>query len=190
MTRSRPGAKARLWRRRVVAVLVVCAVGLGGAVLLAGSQPVRAVGDAEVSGTAAAARFQIGGMTVRQVRYADRRQLAYSFSVANTGAVPLWLTAAPPGSAAPTLLRLDSVEFDPPRLDPYGRSRVTLRVLMTNCEYLSARAGSVLAAVRLTVRVLGLVPRTVSVTLPEQLRIGSPREVSCPRATSRSRPPG
>lgn len=178
------------WRRVALLVAGVLVVTVGGAVLLAGPRPLRASGPGEVAGATASAAFTLEDATVRQVRYADRAQLRYSFTLVNTGVVPLWVDGLATGAAQPTLLRLRGVEPRSLRLGPHGEARLTVRMLMTGCERVSARAGSLLGTVRLRVRVLGLVPRTVEVALPEQLRVGSAREAECPRASSRSRPPG
>ncbi len=177
----------RITRALIVGV-VILALGVGGAVPLAGSHPLRTTGHAHVSGSTASAAFTIGHATVRQVRYVDRAQLRYTFTLVNTGMVPLRVAGLATDDARATLLRLQ--RLDPVTLGPYERRRVTLRVLMTDCERLSARAGSIVTRLRVRVRVLGLVPRTVTVPLAEQLRVSSAREASCPRATSTSRPPG
>lgn len=174
-------------RRILLAGFLVVVLGVGGSVLLAGSRPLRAAGPGEVSGEVASAAFTIGRATVRQVRYRDRTEFRYTFRVRNTGPVPLWLDRPAPGGH--TLLRVRGVS-PAAAVGPYGTRRLTVRLLMTDCERLSARAASVLSTLRLRVRILGLVPRTVTVDLPERLRVGSAREVSCPRATSTSRPPG
>ena len=66
-----------------------------------------------------------------------------------------------------------------------------LRLRMESCEHLSARAGSFATeAVLRTTRAGGLVDEAVTVTLPEEVHTGSPREAFCPRSTASSRPPG
>jgi hypothetical protein len=177
----------RITKLAIVGLLTLSSM-VGGAVLLAGSRPLRATGPTHVAGSTAAESFTIGNTTYRQVRYVDRARLRYTFTLVNTGIVPLRVVGlAPPGRRA-TLLRPQ--HLDPLTLGPYERGRVTVRVLMTDCERLSARAGSIVTELRVRIRILGLVPRTVTVPLAEQLRVSSARESSCPRATSTSRPPG
>ncbi|MQA27554.1 MAG: hypothetical protein GEU94_19310 [Micromonosporaceae bacterium] len=179
----------RSGRAALIALVAVLLI-VGGAVWLAGPRPLGAAGPVKVVGSTAEASFAIGDMTVRQVRYVDRRELRYSFRLANLNLTPVWVSGLADGNARPTLLRLKEISPSGFLLGPYASRRVTLRMLMTDCERLSARAGSLLHSVRIQMRVLGVAPRAATVDLPEALRLSSAREASCPRATSKSRSPG
>ena len=61
---------------------------------------------------------------------------------------------------------------------------------MGGCESLSARAGSFVTEVVLRTEQAGVFDDAVTVTLPEELHTGSPREAFCPESTATSRPPG
>jgi len=71
-----------------------------------------------------------------------------------------------------------------------ARTAVQLSMVMMACETLSARAGSFATEVRLETSRAGVLDDTVTLTLPEEVHTGSPREAFCPRATASSRPPG
>lgn len=179
--------------RAVVASVAAFVLLLGGAyVALSGS--LRAVGPTGVEGTEASAVFKIGDTTVRQVRYADREVLSYRFVLANDGWLPITVNGLAPVAQAPTLFRYESLasagEGSGFTVGPRSSRTVTLSMLMTSCERLGARAGSFASEVRLRTTRLGVVARTITVTLPEQVHTGSPREASCPRSTASSRPPG
>ncbi|MGH3658088.1 MAG: hypothetical protein ACRDUA_15645, partial [Micromonosporaceae bacterium] len=118
-------------RRILLAGLLVVVLGVGGAVLLTGSRPLRASGPGEVSGDVASAAFTIGNVTVRQVRYRDRTEFRYTFRVRNTGPVPLWLDR--PVTGGHTLLRVRGLS-PTAVVGPYGTRRLTVRLLMTDCE--------------------------------------------------------
>lgn len=183
-------------RRRFVAGAVAALVlALGaGAAYSASSPALSAHGPGTVEGTAATAVFKIGDTTVRQIRYADRKTLDYSFVLANDGVLPITVSGLAPLAQSPTLFEYSDLtdadgntEFT---IGPRSRRTVTLSMLMTACERLSARAGSFASEVRLRTTSLGSIGATVLVTLPEEIHTGSPREASCPRSTSSSRPAG
>lgn len=73
-----------------------------------------------------------------------------------------------------TMLRITGIsagEGEPSfTLGPGADRAVSLVVLMTDCERVSSRAGSMIEEVRLTVRGMGVLPRTVLVRLPERVR--------------------
>lgn len=186
LSRWLTGRRARVALATLAATLLVA----GGAAWLAGPRPLGAAGPVKVAGSTAEATFTIGDTTVRQVRYVDRRELRYSFMLANRSLTPVWVSGLADGDARPTLLRLKGISPSGFLLGPYASRRVTLRMLMTDCERLSARAGSLLRSVRVEVRVLGVAPRAAAVDLPEALRLSSAREASCPRSTSKTRSPG
>ena len=174
-----------------VALLLV-AVGAGVA---AGSRPsLAAHGPTAVAGTEATAMFRIGGRTVRQVRYADRETLTYSFVLSNDGRLPVTVTGLAPLEHQPTLFSYRAIS------DAAGNRRFTipagerrtvhLTMRMTACERLSARAGSFATEANLQTRRAGMFDSVVHVEFPEEVHTGSPREAFCPRATATSRSPG
>ena len=63
-------------------------------------------------------------------------------------------------------------------------------MVMHGCETLSARAGSFATQMSLRAELAGVIDQEVTVTIPEEVHTGSPREVFCPNATATSRPPG
>lgn len=182
-------------RKIIVGTLVAVILTLGaGAAHSARFPAMSAHGPGSVSGTSASAVFMIGDKTVRQIRYADRKTLRYTFELANDGMVPISVKGLAPLARPPTLFDYTSLtdaegnsEFI---IAPRSRQRVTLSMLMTACEKLAARAGSFASEVRLKTTSLDLINATRVVTLPEQIHTGSPREASCPLATSTSRPAG
>lgn len=165
-----------------------------GATYSASSPTLSTVGPGTVKGTSATAVFAIGDATVRQVRYGDRETLSYSFDLANNGFLPIRVKGLAPLANPPTLFTYTSLtdaEGDSDfTIGPRSRQRVTLSMLMTACEKLAARAGSFATEVRLRTTALGGIDATPVARLPEQIHTGSPREASCPRATSTSRPAG
>ncbi len=60
---------------------------------------------------------------------------------------------------------------------------------MGGCESLSARAGAFVTEVR-SAQQARVFTDDVTITLPEEVHTGSPREAFCPRSTATSRPPG
>lgn len=185
-------------RRHLLVLLVALVVVAGGAGAAVASAPVRlsASGPTDVDGTSATAVFEVADRTVRQVRYEDRGVLAYRFVLHNDGTLPVTVEGLTAPVPAPKLFRYLSVEAagDGARtftVPAGGATPVLLRLRMESCEHLSARAGSFAteAALR-TSRAGGLVDEVVTVTLPEEVHTGSPREAFCPRSTATSRPPG
>ncbi|MGH3369326.1 MAG: hypothetical protein ACRDPR_04940 [Nocardioidaceae bacterium] len=182
-------------RRVLAAVLTGVLVAVGAGVAVAGSEPTLvAHGPTRVEGTDASAVFRIGGRTIRQVRYDDRGTLVYSFSLANEGRIPVTVKALVPPVREPRLFRMRGIsdgaggsEFTIP---PGQRRTVRVSMLMLGCESLSARAGSFATEVRMRTERAGMLEDVVTVTFPEEVHTGSPREASCPRATATSRPPG
>ena len=67
---------------------------------------------------------------------------------------------------------------------------VRVRMRMESCESLSARAGSFATEAALRTTRAGFVDEVVTVTFPEEVHTGSPREAFCPESTAGSRPPG
>jgi hypothetical protein len=198
---AEPGAGSRgrfglrRWRRRLLAALVlVFVIGVAAAGTATGANPLRASGPVEVIGSTAHGSFTIGDTTIRQVRYLDRGRLEYAFDLVNTTAAAIRVTGVASDGPTPTLLRLETLTLPGDTgsflLGPFATRRVSLTMLMTDCERLSARAGTVLGALRVRAMVLGVAPRTVTVALPESLRLSSAREAWCPRATASSRSPG
>jgi hypothetical protein len=175
----------------IAVALLVSSIGM----TVASTAPrLAAHGPTSVSGTEETAVFRIGGRTVRQIRYADRQVLVYSFALANEGRLPVTVTGLAPLRRAPRLFRyvgLTDAEGRKRFTVPGGeRTTVSVRLLMHACETLSARAGSF--ATQMAVRTLqaGVIEDVVTVAFPEEVHTGSPREAFCPNATATSRPPG
>lgn len=182
-------------RRLLVVALALVLVGAGAGVALAGTAPTLAAhGPTEVRGTEASAVFRVGSRTVRQVRYADRETLVYSFALANDGRLPVTVAGLAPLERTPRLFRyvgLTDAEGREEFTIPAGRrTTVELSMVMHGCETLSARAGSFATQMSLRAELAGVLGQEVTVTLPEEVHTGSPREVFCPNATATSRPPG
>ena len=182
-------------RRSVLASLAV--VGIlagGGAAAIASSTPsLSTSGPTSVTGTEATAVFTIGDRSVRQVRYADGGSLVYTFRVRNDSRLPLTVTGLADDQPATRLFRYTAL------VAPSGgdvaigagdSASVSLVLDMGGCESLSARAGSFVTAVRARTERMGGAADDVTLTLPEELHTGSPREAFCPNSTATSRPPG
>jgi hypothetical protein len=162
---------------------------------VAGNEPrLVAHGPTAVAGTEKTAVFRVGKRTVREVRYADRETLVYSFALANEGRVPVTVTGLAPLDATPRLFRYLSLTDTEGRerftIPGGSRTTVQLSMQMHSCETLSARAGSFATHVSLHTERAAVIEDAVTVTLPEEVHTGSPREASCPNATATSRPPG
>lgn len=188
MTRPR---RLRLLAAGVVALVAVA----GAATAVARMDPsLSASGPGSVTGTEASAIFDLGDQTYHQVRYDDRKMLTYSFTLHNDGAFDITVTGLEPVEHEATLLRLRGLtnssgkeRFDVGAGDEVD---VVLRLLMTDCERLSARAASQIGEIDVRTEGFGGVEHVVTVQLPEQLRTGSAREMFCPRANASTRPPG
>lgn len=183
-------------RRHLLALLVVVLMVAGGAGMAVAKAPARlsAQGPTSVTGTDATSVFELGGRTIRQVRYQDKGTLVYEFRVSNLGSLPVTVEGLDPLDREPKLFRYLSL------VDEEDRSRfrigagewatVRLRMRMESCEVLSARAGSFATEVNLRTTRVGFVDEVVTVRLPEEVHTGSPREAFCPESTASSRPPG
>lgn len=182
--------------RRIAAPALAGVLVLTGAgVAVASSEPqLSAHGPTSVAGTEQSAVFRIGSRTVRQVRYADRGTLVYSFTLANDGRLPVTVTGLAPPVRAPRLFEYvdlaDAEGHGEFTIGAGERTTVEVSMLMHGCETLSARAGSFATQVDLLVERAGVLEDTVSVDFPEEVHTGSPREAFCPNATATSRPPG
>lgn len=179
----------------LVALVALLLVAAGAGVSVAGSTPsLAAHGPTEVSGTEATAVFRVGDRTVRQVRYADRETLVYSFALANDGRLPVTVTGLAPPDPTPRLFRYTGITDatgDSEFTVPAGERRtVRVSMFMHSCETLSARAGSFATEANLKTSRAGVLDSVVTVTFPEQVHTGSPREAFCPNATATSRPAG
>jgi hypothetical protein len=183
-------------RRHLLAVLaafMMLAAGTGVAVAKAPPR-LSALGPTSVSGTEKTAVFQIGGRTIRQVRYRDTATLVYSFTLRNDGQLPLSVTGLAPLENQPQLFHYLGIT------DAQGHKRFTvgagkdtpvrLSMRMQSCETLSARAGSFATEANLRTSRVGVLDAVVHVLLPEEVHTGSPREAFCPNSTATSRPPG
>ena len=178
----------------LVPVLVVLLVGTIGMTVVSYHPRLATHGPTEVVGTEESAVFRIGGRTVRQVRYADGEKLTYAFALENEGRLPVTVTGLAAADREPRLFRYLALTDEEGRdrftLPGGERTTVRLTMLMQGCETLSARAGSFATEVHLRTEVAGTVQDVVTVSLPEQVHTGSPREAFCPNATATSRPPG
>lgn len=172
-----------LRRALLVGVLLTLLVAGGGAAGAGSDAVLIANGPTSVSGTEASAVFTVADRTVRQVRYADGGTLRYTFSLANDGSQPLEVVGLADRQPPSRLFR--PTGLTPARIDPGESGRVTLSLAMSGCESLSARAGAFVTEV-----VLATDRGDTTVTLPEELHTGSPREAFCPNSTATSRPPG
>ncbi len=182
-------------RHLLVLLVALLAVAGGAGVAVAGAPAsLRASGPTEVDGTSATAVFQVGDRQVRQVRYRDKADLVYSFTLHNDGSLPVTVGGLAPLEREPRLFRYLAVE------DASGHTRFTVpaggttdvrvRMRMESCESLSARAGSFATEAALRTTRAGFVDEVVTVTFPEEVHTGSPREAFCPESTAGSRPPG
>lgn len=180
-------------RLLVVAVLLALLVGGAAAVATTRDPSLTASGPVTISGTEASPPFVLGDRTVRQARYVDRETLGYTFTLTNGSRLPVTVTGVRPVGPEATLLRLEGVAGGDGALPEVGAGQsaaVTVTMLMTDCERLSARAASLVSAVELVTEDVFGTSHEVTVALPEELRVGSAREMYCPRATAYSRPPG
>jgi hypothetical protein len=182
-------------RRALLALALLAGLVLAGGYAAARSTPdLGTTGPTSVSGTEATAVFEVGDRTVRQVRYDDGGTLAYTFRVVNRGRLPLTLLGLAPGQGDPRLFSLAGLtgEGGEERVEIGGgdSAELTLRMRMGGCESLSSRSGSFVTEVRVRTSQAGLFDDEVTLTLPEQLHTGSPREAFCPSSTATSRPRG
>ncbi|HEU4513869.1 MAG TPA: hypothetical protein VFR87_12250 [Nocardioidaceae bacterium] len=182
--------------RPVLAVALAAGLVTGGAgMAVASTDPsLAAHGPTSVSGTEASAVFRVGGRTVRQVRYADRETLVYSFALENEGRLPVTVRGLAPLERTPRLFGYveltDAEGREEFTIPAGGRTTVAVGMLMHSCETLSARAGSFATEMSLRTERAGMIDDVVTVTFPEEVHTGSPREAFCPKATATSRPPG
>lgn len=180
----------------VILTLLLVAAGAGVAVAAAAAtEPeLAAHGPTEVSGTDATAVFRIGDRTVRQIRYHDQKTLTYSFALANDGRLPVTVRGLAPLDQSPRLFRYtgitDSAGNEEFTIPAGERRTVRISLLMHSCETLSARAGSFATEANVQTSRAGVLDNVVSVSFPEEVHTGSPREAFCPNATATSRPPG
>ena len=181
-------------RRSVLASVAVVGVLAGSGSALAATPPnLTAEGPTEVSGTEASAVFTVGDRTVRQVRYADGGTLVYTFRLHNDGRLPLTVTGLAEDQPPTRLFRFRSLggpDGGDVTIEAGGSARVSLALVMEGCESLSARAGSFVTEVAVRAERMGMIADDVTVTLPEEVHTGSPREAFCPNSTATSRPPG
>jgi hypothetical protein len=182
--------------RRAVLGLVL-AVGLvtaGGVAVARNAPTLETSGPTSVTGTEASGVFQIADRTIRQVRYADAGTLHYSFRVTNDSRLPLAILGLADNQADPRLFSLDGLsgpdDSDQILLGAGETATLTLALGMSGCETLSARAGSFVTQVVVRTEQAGVFDDDVTITLPEELHTGSPREAFCPESTATSRPPG
>jgi hypothetical protein len=176
-----------------LAVIAAVTVAGGGPADRDTPPSLSASGPVSVTGTEATSVFTVGDRTVRQVRYADRGTLTYTFRVTNPGPAPLDVLGLAEHQDASRLFRVTALST-PGRSRPVhlaAASSAVLRVAMrmSGCETLSSRAGAFLTRVWLRIGT-DASEEVLAVPLPEELHTGSPREAFCPNSTATSRPPG
>ena len=182
-------------RTALVVTALVSAILLAGAGVVAARPPgLVTVGEGTVTSGQKSAVFGIAQRTIRQVRYDDRATMTYAFTLRNDSWYDVQVTGIRQPAHEETLLRLrgltDKDGNERLTLDAGEERTVVLQVLMTDCERLSARASSMVSAVSVRVNGVAGMDHDVDVALPEELRTGSAREMFCPLATAKSRPPG
>lgn len=183
-----------LRRALLVAGVVALLVGGGGVAVARSAPDLRTSTPSSVTGTEKTAVYQVAERTIREVRYDDGGTLAYSFRVTNRSRLPLTIRGLDPEQQQPRLFALDSLtDGDGDEVFSIGAGdtvTVTLSLRMGGCETLSARAGSFVSAVDVRTRQAGVFDDVTTLSLPEELHTGSPREAFCPESTATSRPPG
>src|SRR5262245_28041615 len=162
----------------------------GGGVAVAQGEPeLSTSGPTSVTGTEATAVFRVADRTIRQVRYDDGGTLHYTFRLTNDGRLPVTLHGLADHQTDPRLFTYTGLT-GPARLGAGEAATYTLDLRMGGCESLSARAGSFVTDWVLRTERAGVFDDDVTITLPEELHTGSPREAFCPESTATSRPPG
>ncbi|MCB0896297.1 MAG: hypothetical protein H6529_04050 [Nocardioides sp.] len=185
----RPALRRPALRRAALLGVLLLVVLAGGGVAVARTSPTLTTsGPTSVTGTAASAVFTIADRTVRQVRYADGGTLRYTFRLTNDDRLPVTVRGL--ADSQPPSRLFHPTDVTPVHLGRGETADVTLALHMSGCESLSARAGAFVTEVALRVERGGLLTDEVTVTLPEELHTGSPREAFCPNSTATSRPPG
>jgi hypothetical protein len=180
---------ARALRRALLVGVAAVAVAGGTTVAVASGTPaLTAGGPVTVAGTEASGVFTVADRTVRQVRYADRGTLRYTFTLTNDGRLPVTVTGLAREQDDPRLF--DVVGLTSARIDAGSSATVTLSLDMNGCESLSSRSGSFVDEVAVATRQAGVFEDVVTVALPEEIHTGSPREAFCPESTATSRPQG
>lgn len=177
-----------LRRLLVVVGLLALLVAGGGIAVARGTPSLSTEGPTSVTGTEASAVFELGGRTIRQIRYDDNGTLHYTFQVANDGRLPVrivGLTDDQPGARLFTV-----TDITEGTISPGGSADFTVSMDMAGCETLSSRAGSFVQRVLVRTETAGVFDDTVELDLPEEVHTGSPREAFCPNSTADSRPPG
>lgn len=173
----------------LVATVLVALAGTAAALPGPKLEATRALG---VQGTENAA-FPLGsGPPLRQMRYADRKVLVYRIVVRNDSRLPVTVTGVEDGDTgrAHPLLRVVGLRPRDVRIAAGRAHELDILVLMTNCEFVSPRSGTVVDRLRVHVRRLDALPDTVTLRLPERLRTGSPRDEQCPHPEQDTRSPG
>ncbi len=178
----------------MVVGLLLALLTAGGIAVARSGPSLRAEGPTSVSGTEATGVFRIADRTVRQVRYDDGGTLRYTFELTNDDRLPVTVHGLAPEQPPSRLFTYTGVTDDDGhstvRIASGQSVRMTLSLLMGGCETLSARAGAFVTEVVLRTERAGMLTRDTTVTLPEELHTGSPREAFCPSSTATSRPPG
>ena len=176
----------------ILAAVVIVLLGVTGGVAVAAQSPELAAAGPTEMDTAYTGVFTVGERTIRQFRYEDAAEVDYTFTVENPGRFPLTLVGLAEEQEPSRLLSPQALRgadgASEVRIGAGGREEVTVTIGMDGCESLSARAGSYLTTLAVRAESLGVFDDVVTITLPEELRTGSPREKYCPDATSTSRP--
>lgn len=167
---------------------LVAVIGAGTGSMAGHPPTLTATGPVSVTGTEASGVFTVADRTVRQVRYADRGTLRYTFTLTNESRLPVTVTGLADDQVDPRLF--DLVSLTAAELPAGGSRELTLSLRMNGCESLSSRSGSFVTEIAIRTERVGPLADVVTVSLPEEIHTGSPREASCPRSTATSRPQG
>lgn len=178
----------------VALVALVLLLGGGGVAVARSGPNLATTGPTSVAGTDASSTFTIADRTIRQVRYVDGGTLRYTFTVTNHGPLPVTIDGLAADQARTRLFTYTGLTgahgVGTVRLGPGDSAPLTLALRMGGCESLSARAGAFVTTVAVRSHQAGVLSDDVTLTLPEEVHTGSPREAFCPRSTATSRPPG
>ena len=176
--------------RRVLVVvgLLALLVAGGGVAVARGTPSLSTEGPTSVTGTEASAVFELGGRTIRQIRYDDAGTLGYTFRVTNDGRLPVRIVGLADDQPDARLFTVTGITEG--SISPGGSADFTVSIDMAGCETLSSRAGSFVQKIVVRTETAGVFDDTVELDLPEEVHTGSPREAFCPNSTADSRPPG
>jgi hypothetical protein len=185
-----PSVRARSARTGSAVLAALGVLALLGAVLTAAltTDPLRGSGSVRITGTPSSQPLSMGSVHLRAATYADRRELRLTIAVRNSGLLPVSVTGVEALPGRVNLLQLRSVSHL--TLAPHATGSLTVTALMTNCERVSIRSSTLVRSLRLRTKLLGVVPRVLTVTLPEAVQVPSPRDEACPNSSPYTRPIG